>query len=278
MKSEITASIVFYKTDINQAIGAIKCVLSTSNILKLILVDNSPDDRLSTFASLDDRVVYIFNPSNPGFGAGHNMAIRKSIESKVKYHVVLNADINFEQGVLETLYTYMEANPDVGHVMPKVLYPDGEIQYLCKLLPTPMDLIFRRFVPFKHWKEKRNKSYELRFTGYQNEMEAPYLSGCFMFLRVSALEEIGLFDEKYFMYPEDIDLTRRMNEKYRTMFYPSVYIIHAHGKESYKNIIMLGIHIWNIIKYFNKWGWLIDPQRKATNKKILEDLCQQYNK
>ena len=73
----------------------------------------------------------------------------------------------------------MEKNPDVGLVMPKVLYPNGEIQYLCKLLPTPIDLFGRRFLnfgPFKNYIEKRNENCELRFTGYNKIMEIPYLS------------------------------------------------------------------------------------------------------
>ena len=67
------------------------------------------------------------------------------IESK--YHIVVNPDIYFEEGTIESLTEYMDNNPDVGQIMPKVFYPNGELQYLCKLLPTPSDLIFRRFLP-----------------------------------------------------------------------------------------------------------------------------------
>jgi len=86
--------------------------------------------------------------------------MRKSLKDGVPYHLVLNPDVYFESGVLEKLFDYMEFNSDVGQLMPKVLYPDGEVQYLCKLLPTPMDLIFRRFIPFEEWKRKRNELYE----------------------------------------------------------------------------------------------------------------------
>jgi hypothetical protein len=93
--------------------------------------------------------------SNPGFGAVHNIAMRKSIKISAKYHLILNPDVYFEQGVLEELFTYMENNPDVELFMPKVLYPNGEIQYLYRLLQTPFDLLFRRFLPFKKYKQKR---------------------------------------------------------------------------------------------------------------------------
>jgi GT2 family glycosyltransferase len=162
----------------------------------------------------------------------------------------------------------MYNNTDIGHLMPKVLYPDGQIQYLCKLIPTPFDLIFRRFLP-ENWTKKRRDKFELRASGYSKIMDVPYLSGCFMFLRTKALEEIGLFDERFFMYPEDIDLTRRIHRKYRTVFYPEVSVIHNHAQSSYKSLRMLWIHISNMIKYFNKWGWIFDNERKKINKAIL---------
>ncbi len=206
------------------------------------------------------------------FVKAHNIAIRKTIQDGVPYHLVLNPDIYFERGVLEELYEYMEENKDIGNIMPKVLYPNGDIQYLCKLLPTPVDLIFRRFIPIKKWLEKRNEKYELRWTGYDKIMNVPYLSGCFMFLRTKVLQDIGIFDERYFMYPEDLDLTRRIYKKYRNIFYPKVSIIHEHEKASFKNFEMMKIHVWNMIKYFNKWGWIFDKEREMINKLLLKEL------
>jgi GT2 family glycosyltransferase len=169
----------------------------------------------------------------------------------------------------------MEGNKDVGLVMPKVLYPDGRIQYLCKLLPTPFDLFGRRFLnfyPFKKYIEKRNEIYELRFTGYDKIMEVPYLSGCFMFIRTKVLEKVGLFDERFFMYLEDTDLSRRIHKMAKTIYYPHVHIYHEYGKGSYKNKKLLKYHIESAIKYFNKWGWFFDKERREINKKVLSKL------
>jgi GT2 family glycosyltransferase len=93
-----------------------------------------------------------------------------------------------------------------------------------------------------------------------------------MLLRTEALKDVGLFDERFFMYPEDIDLTRRMHRKYRTVFYPEVSIVHHHAQSSYVNYRMLLIHIWNLIKYFIKWGWFLDKERREVNKKIAQNL------
>ena len=165
----------------------------------------------------------------------------------------------------------MDNNPTIGHLMPKVYYPNGEIQYLCKLIPTPFDLIFRRFLP-KSWTQKQTDKFELRKSGYNRILDVPYLSGCFMFLQTEALKDIGLFDERFFMYPEDIDLTRRIHKKYRTVFFPDVQVFHNHAQSSYINFKMLYIHSFNMIKYFNKWGWFFDMERKIVNKETLKQL------
>lgn len=260
----LTASIVTYHNSTSEIKKIIGCALG-STIKKLYIVDNSRNDALRILESLSPRIRYIHN-ANIGYGGAHNLAIREAIELGSKYHIVINPDIYFDSGVIESLTSYMDADHSIGWVMPKVVYPDGRLQYLCKLLPTPADLILRRFLPEKMFSQARNR-FEMRNTGYDRIMNVPYLSGCFMFLRITAIQEIGLFDERFFMYGEDIDLSRRMHTKYKTMYYPAVSIIHAHERASYKNIKMLWVHISNIIKYFNKWGWLFDKERRRINAK-----------
>lgn len=260
----LTISIVLYKTNVNQLIRCIDSV--NKNIdTRIFLIDNSPTKDLKSIADEFDNVTYFFNPANPGYGAAHNIALRNVIEMGGIYHLVLNADVYFNAGTLRQLVDYMNREPDVGLVMPKVLFPNGEIQYLCKLLPTPINLIGRLIFP-KKIQAKNNFKFEMRSSNYDKEMFVPYLSGCFMFLRIGALKKCGLFDERFFMYPEDIDLTRRVAAEYRTMFYPGVTIYHEYGAASKKSIKMLLIHAYNIIKYFNKWGWIFDSGRRRLNK------------
>jgi len=272
--THITASIVLYHNEIEQIKRVIESFFNSESTLKLnlYLIDNSANDSLSILQDMDPRIVYIFNNKNLGYGAAHNKAIKISIKDKVPYHLVLNPDIYFDNKVVESLYNYMESNQYVGNIMPQVRYPDGNIQYLCKLLPTPSDLILRRFIPNKAWKERNNERYELRNSGYNKIMNVPNLSGCFMFLRTSILEDVGLFDENIFMYLEDTDLNRRIHMGYETIFYPKVEIYHNFAKESYVNKKLLKYHIESAIYYFNKWGWLFDKQRDVINKKILNEI------
>ena len=151
----MTGCIVLYNNNKNILQQAINSFLNCEIVNKLYLIDNSPTDNLKDIC-VDERVEYIHNPSNPGFGAAHNIAIKKAIELGSNYHLVLNPDVYFENTTIDLLLKFMNDNPNVGNVMPKVLYPDGQLQYLCKFLPTPYDWIGRRFKPVKKMVEKRN--------------------------------------------------------------------------------------------------------------------------
>ena len=185
----LTASIVSYKTDPVELERVLKSV-SSSAVDIIYLVDNSPlEESLVRFADCFPKIDYISNPANTGFGAGHNLAIQRAMEVASDYHVIINPDVYFESGVIEELTSFMNGHEEVGLVMPKVLYPSGEIQYLCKLLPTPADLFIRRFFRWKRYTDVINRRYELRFTDYNQLMEVPALSGCFMFVRTAVLRD-----------------------------------------------------------------------------------------
>ena len=269
---KLSASIVLYNTKIEDLKKVIDSYFAYQGEKQLFLVDNSPSDELKNIVAMypNNEIHYIFNNTNMGYGKAHNIAIRKSIEQGQPYHIILNPDIIIEKGALEKLTDYMEQHPEVGNIMPKIIYPDGELQYLCKLLPSPIDLIFRRFIPVKKWKDAINKRYELHSFGYDKIMNIPNLSGCFMFLRTEALKQVGLFDENIFMYLEDIDLNRRIHSKYQTIYYPEARVIHEHQKESYKSKKLLKAHIKSAIYYFNKYGWFFDKERTNINRNILE--------
>jgi len=240
-----------------------------------IVTYHTPEQQLQTITEIlrkspvVNRIEVIDNGQgvNRGYGAGHNIALRHTIEEGIPYHLVVNADIRFEPHILEEMTAYMDAHPEVGSMMPKVTYPDGRIQYLCKMLPTPMDVFGRRFLP-EALNRKRNERYELRKTGYDSIMNIPYLSGCFMLLRTDALKQVGLFDERFFMYPEDIDLTRRIHRDFQTLFFPDCTIIHDHAQGSYKSLRLLWVHVSNLCRYFRKWGWFSDEERTAFNREV----------
>ena len=272
---KLSASIVLYQTNLTPLKKVIDSYFACkSEALQLFLIDNSPTDVLKSVVTMypDKEIHYIFNNENMGYGKAHNIAIKKSMEQGLPYHIVLNPDIVIQEGALEKLTFYMNEHPEVGNIMPKIIYPDGQLQYLCKLLPSPIDLIFRRFIPFKKWRDKINQKYELHSFRYNKKINIPNLSGCFMFLRTKALEKVGLFDENIFMYLEDIDLNRRIHRDYKTIFFPEAVVVHEYQKASYKNIKLLKAHIKSAIYYFNKYGWFFDKERRIINAQTLQEI------
>jgi len=267
---KLTASIVLYHTELAPIQSIIEAFLQLPIAKHLYLIDHSSQDDLKELSRIDDAVSYHFMNENRGYGAGHNIAINWAIENKSMYHLVLNPDIEFEASALLQIIHKMDASPEIGLLMPKVIYPTGETQYLCKLLPSPFDLLGRRFLPgfVKKLFQQQLLQYECRHLDYNKTMDIPNLSGCFMFMRTEALQNVGAFDTRFFMYLEDTDLCRRINAVYRTVYFPEVQIVHHYHKGSYKFNKLLIYHIQSAIQYFNKWGWFFDEYRTKRNKEL----------
>ena len=258
----LNISIVTYCPDWQEEVlPLVEALLTVQALHRLYIVDNSPKALAIDFP---EKVRYIHTGENVGYGRGHNIALRESIYDQVALHLVMNSDIIVKAEDIDTLCSFMQSQPAVGQLMPRVVNPQGELQHLCKLLPTPLDVFGRRFLPAS-WVRRRNSRYELHDADYSRPMNVPYLSGCFMLLRTEAVQKARLFDERYFMYPEDIDLTRTIHRDYLTLYYPAITIVHNHKKASYQSWRMLWVHIVNMCRYFNKWGWLFDAERRQFN-------------
>ena len=268
---DIVCSLVIYKNERKQLLNAIDSFLNTDLKVKLVLIDNSQNDLLQDI-KIDDRVEYIHNPSNPGYGSAHNIAI-KEYSGQTKYHLILNPDIYYAKGVTEDIISFMNKDESIGLVMPKVLYPDGKIQYLAKLIPSPFVFFVRRFLPNASLKKKISDKFELRSSGYDTSMEVPYLSGCFMVFRTEALKKINGFDENIFMHLEDLDITRRCHDAgFKTMFYPNQVVYHDHLFKSFLTVANLNMYFTSAFYYFNKWGWFFDSKRSLINKQTIENI------
>ena len=243
-------------------------LLRVKHLGTIYLLDNSEVAAEGEYLKVKgEKLRYMHMSANLGYGTAHNIALRESAYQQTELHLVMNSDIRVKAEDIDAMHEWMETHPMVGQLMPRVLSEDGTQQYLAKRLPTPMDVFGRRFLPA--WMtSKRNKRYELRDMDLSRPVNAPYLSGCFMLLRTKAAVEAGLFDERFFMYPEDIDLTRRIHRNRLTLYQPEWTIVHAHARDSYKNKHMLWVHIQNMCRYFNKLGWFFDKERRLFNSRL----------
>ncbi|MCT2418318.1 MULTISPECIES: glycosyltransferase [Pantoea] len=263
---QIVASIVLYRhtqTDIEPTLASL---LSEETIEKIVLVDNGGADWAANLNH--PRIEYIQAGSNLGFGAGHNIAIKKYL-SRSEYFLICNPDIRFQEGAVSSLYQVAKKNK-YKFLSPSIVYSDGSKQFSCRLLPTPVNLFARRFIPALA--KDMDKKYELRNADFSKVFTVPSVSGCFMFLESELLARLEGFDDRYFMYMEDIDLCRRALKYTDIIYYSDVTITHLFKKGSYESKYLLLQHILSSIKYFNKWGWFFDPLRRSKNKECLKSV------
>jgi GT2 family glycosyltransferase len=270
--AQASCSVVCYNHSVAQVERLLACIAGCRPRVQLYLIDNSERESLGDLARRGGAI-YRHQGDNPGFGRSHNWALRATLAAGSRYHFVLNPDIDFASDVLPRLLAYMEQHPDIGLLAPRVHYPDGQLQPLCKLLPGPLDLAVRRFWPGLHRRSGRQARYELHDSGYDQVMDVPVLSGCFMLLRLGTLAQAGLFDERFFLYFEDVDLSRRIGRVARTVYYPYVAIRHDYVRGSDRTWRLLWHHSVSALRYFNKWGWLRDPERDRINAAALKVLA-----
>lgn len=268
----LTISVVLYNTPAKYLTELLTSIRQITLPFECYIFDNSSQPFAKELIPNSPEFVYSFQNSNLGFSNTHNLLLHK-YSSSSKYILILNPDVYFDLGTIEKIIDFMEENKDVGLLLPRVLNPDGTEQPLFKLLPKPKDLIIRRFIPnfLKFLFNQELSDYAMSWASVHKTFEAPYLSGCFMFMRSSVFKKVGGFDSIFFLYCEDIDLSRRINSEFKTVYFSKAHIYHHFSKASYKKIKYLFFHLMSAVKYFNKYGWLSDKQRDLINKKTKEN-------
>lgn len=253
-KVDISLSIVTYNNDkiIENTILSIINNIPDELKYKLYIIDNNSSDRtIEVVKKINGNIEIINLNVNNGFGFGHNAIISK-LESN--YHFVVNPDIIIEdKNQIDIIVNYMNQNQHIGMISPLILNPDLSIQYLCKTNPTVFDMVIRR-ISTKLF-QKRQDNYVMKGSGYDKIMRIEYASGSFMVFRTSIYKNINGFDDKFFMYLEDADITRRVNEISTTIFFPFARVIHLWERGGHKKVKLMLITIQSMIIYFNKWGW-----------------------
>jgi hypothetical protein len=175
-----------------------------------------------------------------------------------RYHAICNPDILIASDIFTPLVEFMETHPKIGLSCPKFLNLDGSVQPLNRQYPNMVDLFLRRFLTpaLAPLFQKRLSSYDMRDVGYDHSYDVPFVSGAFMFCRTSVLKAVGGFDERFFLYFEDADLSRKVQAHgYRTVYCPEVAVTHAWERLAHKSWRGTWIFIKSAYQYFRKWGF-----------------------
>lgn len=230
---------------------------NTKNIdFTLYIVDNDSTDETVENIKKEfpseryPQIKIIETGENIGFGAGHNTVLPML---RSDYHVVINPDIMIHENVISEMAEYMDKHEEIGILAPKILSIDGSPQILGKRNPKLKYLFASRFRdednPGKLVREYAMMDKENCTEPYEIENA----SGCFMMFRTDLFCKIGGFDERYFMYFEDADITRTVRETHKAVFHPGIPVYHIWERASKKNYRLLLIHIQSMFSYFFKW-------------------------
>ena len=228
---------------------------------EIIIVDNSSEaDLAAKIAQEWPEVRYIAN-DNTGYGAGNNLALRQATG---KYFLVMNPDTVAAPDTIKQLYDFMEANPQVGVVGPRQRNLDGSRQASCFRWHTLVTPFCRRWPWLGRytWVQRELRRFLLEDVDLKQIMPVDWLLGSFLFIRASAMQEIGYFDERYKLYFEDTDLSRQMWQRdWQVIYCPDTEILHNHQRASAQTVWYKVLnnsvgrqHTLSWLKYLLKWG------------------------
>lgn len=219
----------------------IESVLETGTGLEyeIIVVDNASSDGSCTMVSENYKTVKLIeNKNNLGYAKANNIGIKSSIG---RYVLLLNSDTVVKEGCLQACIGYMEEHEDIGALGPRVSLVDGTLDRACKRgFPTPeASLYYFLKLDKKYPESEKYGKYNLTYLSEREINEVDCLVGAFMMVRREVINKIGLLDEAFFMYGEDIDWCYRIKEAgYKNIYYPRAEIIHYKGASSKKRKYM----------------------------------------
>ncbi len=264
---DIAIIVVNYKmrNHIEKCFSSLFSEISSSSLsIEVVLVDNASGDTIDQFLKEKyPSVRCIMLPENRGFGKAQNIGI-KSVDAK--YYFILNPDTEFKPGEnsIQKLFHFMETHPKVGVVGPKLLHPDGSLQFSCWRFPTVWQPLFSRTrLGEKGRGKKISNHYFMKDFDHLTTRPVDAVMGSAMFVRKEAVTDVGVFDERFWMYFEDVDWCLRMWEACWSVYYiHDVILHHAHGRGSAKvpGIIraflqnkLARVHFMSWVKYMWKW-------------------------
>lgn len=264
---DLSIIIVNYKSKA-KLINCLESITRTATdglVYEIIVVDNNSGDDLSDIPKRWPDIKMIESSKNLGMGGGNNLGIEAA---SAPFVLVLNPDTVIKDQALTTLLNYLKNNPETGLIGPKLLYPDGSLQYSCSRWPRFFMPFLRRTSLGQYFKEARD-SFTMNDFDHNSITSVDWLMGsCIMFRKEIRLADGRIFrprfDKRYFMYFEDTDLARQFwANGLKVVYNPEAVVIHNHQRQSARHPWYLALfvdklawrHISSWLKYFAKWGF-----------------------
>lgn len=236
--------------DITKMVSSVVNHTNASINMEIYIVDNgnSPQEYKPLVRNYHD-VVYIDAKSNLGFGSANNIAIKRT---RARYVAIVNPDIMLNEDSFSIMLAYMQTR-GVRACVPRLVDREGNLQPVYRRKITVVDLLVRIF--FRKLFPRRVQYHTMGTEDYSKPFIVPFAQGSFLVVETSLLKELHGFDERFFMYMEDADLTARINEKAPLYYFPGTSVVHKWNRGSHRNLKLLSEHVKSIAIYFNKWGF-----------------------
>lgn len=257
-KNDVTISIVTHNSDkIFLSLDSLIQSLGQQETIKIRIFDNASDtaycERLKTYLSYPFMEINFYS-ENKGFGFGHNA----NLLDQTGYGIIFNPDIILSENQLNAMVDHLAQHSEAGLLAPKILNEDGTTQFLIRDHLNVFDYMLR-FIPFKFVKKMfahRLAKFECRDLPDDQDSYVRMISGSFMVVDLKKFNQIKGFDPRYFMYFEDNDLCRKMEQAgYKALYSPQFSVVHLYERGAVKSRKLFIIFLQSMRKYFSKWGW-----------------------
>lgn len=250
--TDISIAIVAYndEEDVCRAVASIEAYTAEHITKKIYIIDNSSEENgLFALEQKYPDVSYLKTGQNLGFGGGHNKVL-PLLDSR--FHAIVNPDILLCMDALDVLMHFME-DEKIGMSVPRIVDEQGKLLSVYRRELTVWDMFLRMFL--KGAFQKRQAYHTMQDMDYDRPFEVPFAQGSFLVVRTELFRQLGGFDERFFLYMEDADLCRRVNQVSKLWYCPDATVIHKWERGSHKNKKLFMIHVKSMIAYFCKWGW-----------------------
>jgi GT2 family glycosyltransferase len=264
---EVSVVVVSYNTrDLLRRLLVTVAESGTSRPYEILVVDNASVDGSAEMLTREHPDVrLIANDENVGYSRAVNQAIRAATG---RYVLILNPDIEVLPGAIDALARHLEENPKTGIAGGKLLNPDGTLQYSCRTFYTLTTLLHRRTPLGRVFPNSRTvRDHLMMDWDHDTVREVDWMLGACLMVRREAIVDVGLMDERFFMYFEDVDWCYRMKQhEWKVEYVPHSRMLHMHRRESARggglaNTRLLA-HLGSMFRFFDKWNTMLYRLRK----------------
>ncbi len=218
---------------------------------EVFVVDNaSQDGSADAVAAAFPQVTLLRAPRNGGYAFGNNLALRRA---RGRYNLLLNPDTLVPPGALATLVRYMDKHPEVGICGPRLVRPDGSLDLACRRSFPTLAIAFYRLVGLSRLfpRSRRFGRYNLTYLDPSQEAEVDSVVGACMLVRRAAIDQVGLLDETFFLYGEDLDWAFRIRQRgWKVQYVPQATVIHHKGEASRQQSTAMTLAFYDAMRIF----------------------------